>query len=237
MKTPGDARRLAQALVAIGTANGVRTQALVTNMDHPLGRAVGNSLEVIEALETLKGKGPTDLETLAVDLAAHMIRLGGAAGSDAAATELVRAALTSGRALEKFRQLIERQGGDPRVVDDYSRLPSAPHRASVAADRAGYVVELEAENIGHAAMLLGAGRDRVTDTIDLAVGAIVHVRPGDRVRPGDTLIEMHYRDNSRLEHALALAQQACRIGEQPPPSAPLILDLVSEEDAGDGGVQ
>src|SRR5262249_17254381 len=146
---------------------------------------VGNSLEVIEALETLKGRGPGDLDGLAVDIAADMVRLGGAAASDAEAIERVSAALISGQALDRFRQLIEQQGGDPRVVDDYSRLPSAPHRATVTADRSGYVNELEAENIGNAAMLLGAGRDRVTDTIDPAVGAIVHVRCGDRVRPGD----------------------------------------------------
>lgn len=237
MKSPAEARQLAQAMVAIGTANGIRTQALVTNMDHPLGRAVGNSLEVIEALETLKGRGPGDLNGLAVDLAAAMVRLGGVVGNDADAVERVRDALISGRALEKFRQLIERQGGDPRVVEDYSRLPSAPHRATVTADRTGYVCQLEAESIGRATMLLGAGRNRVTDTIDPAVGAIVHVRPGDRIERGDTLIELHYRDNSRLEAAVELARSACQLGESPPLPAPLLLDVVSKEHPGDGGIQ
>src|SRR5262249_32655310 len=118
-----------------------------------------------------------------------------------------------------------------------SILPAAPHRVSVKADRSGYVAALEAERIGRATMLLGAGRDQVTDTIDPGVGAIVRVCPGDAVGAGDVLIEMHYRDRSRLEEALALTRGACRIEDEPPAASPLVLDIVSEEHAGDGGVQ
>jgi pyrimidine-nucleoside phosphorylase len=237
MKTPADARRLAEALVAIGTANHVRTRALVTDMDQPLGRAVGNSLEVIEALDTLKGKGPPELEVLALEIAAHMIQLGGLARSDADAEMQARSALASGQALERFRRLIEDQGGNPRVVEDYSLLPTSPHRAVVTAERAGFVEHLDAERIGRATMLLGAGRDRVTDTIDPAVGAIVLARRGDRVRAGDRLIELHYRADSRLGEALALAQSACRIADEPPPARPLVLAVVAEQDTSDRGVE
>src|SRR5262249_5433580 len=128
MKNLEDARNLARSLVAIGNANGVRTEALLTAMDAPLGRAVGNALDVIECVETLKGRGPADLEALSVTLAARVLRLGGGAATVAEAETKIRAALTSGRGLEKFRAVIAQQGGDPRVVDDYSRLPAAPHR-------------------------------------------------------------------------------------------------------------
>ena len=132
MKTKDDARKLAVSLVANGRANGVRTEALITAMDAPLGRAVGNALEVRECIDTLRGEGPTDLEpSLSVELAARMVRLGGLAADDVAATAMVRDALTSGRGLEVFRQLVEQQGGDPRVVDDPVGLPAAPHREMV----------------------------------------------------------------------------------------------------------
>jgi pyrimidine-nucleoside phosphorylase len=226
MKTRDDARALAQSLVAIGNANGVRTEALLTAMDAPLGHAVGNALEVVECLETLKGRGPKDLETLSVVLAARMLHLGGAAPSDEEAQAKVRAALSSGRGLEKFRQIIEQQGGDPRVVDDYQRLPSAPGRFSIVADRAGWLITLDAELIGRATVLLGAGRDRVTDSVDPAVGALVRAKPGEQVQPGDPLVELHHRDASRLESAIALVRQACVLGDSPPQPHDLILETV-----------
>ncbi|HYT91099.1 MAG TPA: thymidine phosphorylase, partial [Gemmataceae bacterium] len=178
MKTRADSRRLAESLVATGNANGVRTTALVTAMDAPLGRNVGNALEVIECLETLKGRGPADLETLSVALAARMLLLAGITATFAEAETRIRAALTSGQGLEKFREIIARQGGEPRVVDDYKRLPGAAKRVLVRADRSGYVTELDAELVGRATMVLGAGRDRVEDAIDPGVGAIVLAHVG-----------------------------------------------------------
>src|SRR5579883_1381990 len=154
MKSRDDARRLAESLVAIGNANGVRTEALVTAMDTPLGRAVGNALEVSECFETLRGRGPKDLETLSVTLAARMLQLGGTAASAEEAEAKVRAALSSGRGLEKLRDIIAQQGGDPRVIDDYARLPAAPQRAVFSADRSGYITSLDAELIGRATMVL-----------------------------------------------------------------------------------
>ena len=229
MKTLTDAHRLAESLVATGTANGVRTVALVTAMDAPLGKAVGNALEVIEALETLKGRGPADLESLSVTLAAHMVVLGGQAATLAEAETKVRAALSSGRGLEKFRAIVVHQGGDPRVVDDYSRLPAAPRHAVVKAERSGYVIGLHAEPIGRATMVLGAGRDRVEDAIDAGVGAILLKTPGDAVKAGEPLLELHYREPSRLDATLTLVKQACVLGDSPPPPPQQILEILGEE--------
>jgi thymidine phosphorylase len=226
MKTRADAHRLARALVDTGAANGVKTAALVTAMDAPLGRAVGNSLEASECLETLKGRGPADLETLSVALAARMLLLGGVAADLVQAEAKVRGALASGRGLEKLRAIIARQGGDPRVVDDYRLLPAAPLRALVRASRAGYVVGLDAELIGRATMLLGAGRDRVEDVIDPAVGAVVLAPPGRQVSGGEPVLEVHYRDPGRLQAALELFDRACAIGDAPPPEQPQILETL-----------
>src|SRR5205807_1234480 len=160
---------LAHLLVATGKANGLQTDALLTAMDLPLGRAVGNALEVAECIATLRGEGPRDLEQLSVLLAARMVLLGGLAQDLPHAEEAVRAALRSGRGLEKLRAILAQQGGDPRIVDEPSRLPAAPHRLILRAERPGYVVDIHAEKVGHAAMMLGAGRDRVEDAIDPGV--------------------------------------------------------------------
>ena len=216
MKARPDAVRLAQSLTAIGTAQGVHTEAVLTPMDRPLGRAVGNALEVIESIETLKGRGPKDVEDLSVHLAARMVRLGGLATTLEEAETQVRAALDSGAALEKFRAMIEQQGGDSHVLDDYASLPTAPRREVLRADRAGYVRGFEAERLGRATVLLGAGRDRVEDAVDPAVGAVVLARPGQQVKAGDELLELHYRDPARLDAARALHRDACPIEDAPP---------------------
>jgi pyrimidine-nucleoside phosphorylase len=226
MKQRDDARRLAEALVANGRANGLRTEALLTAMDAPLGRAVGNALEVQECIDTLKGRGPADLEALSVELAARMVRLGGMAADAADAGAKVRHALASGRALDVFRRMVERQGGDPRVVDDPARLPAAPHREMVTAERAGYVAALDAEAVGRAAMVLGAGRDRVEDAIDPAVGVVVRVRVGDTVRPGDALVELHSRDGGKVAAARELIRAGCVIADAPPAIGPLVLEVI-----------
>jgi pyrimidine-nucleoside phosphorylase len=226
MKERGDARRLAESLVAIGRANGVRTEAMLTAMDAPLGRAAGNSLEVIESIETLKGRGPRDLTDLSVALAGRMLRLGGLAATEAEAETKVRAALADGRGVEKLGQIIERQGGDRRVIDDYARLPAVPHRHVFEADRSGHVVSLDAELIGRATMVLGAGRNRVEESVDPAVGAVVHVKPGEAVRPGQPILDLHHREASGLEPALKLVRAACVIEDEPPAPQPLILETV-----------
>src|SRR5205807_9336014 len=143
-----------------------------------------NALEVQECIDTLKGQGPPELEALSVELAARMLRLGGLAATVDEATAKVRAALASGTGLELFRRMVERQGGDPRVVDDPARLPAAPRRGVVVAVRPGYVAALDAEGIGRAAVALGAGRDRAEDAVDPAVGVVVDAKVGDPVTAG-----------------------------------------------------
>jgi pyrimidine-nucleoside phosphorylase len=206
MKTVEDSRRLARSLVDTGNRSGVRTQALITAMDAPLGRAVGNALEVIECVETLKGRGPRDLEDLSVLLAARMVLLAGLAKTPEQAELRVREALASGEGVEKWREIVEQQGGDPATVDDYGRLPSVSTRHQVTAPRAGYLSVLDAERIGRATVALGAGRSRVDDAVDPAVGAIVFAHPGDRLEAGDRILELHYRREADLAAALAFTR-------------------------------
>ncbi len=226
MKTEADSKRLAESLVAIGNASGVKTEAIITAMDAPLGRAVGNALEVIECLDVLKGGGPQDLVDVSVELAARMLVLGKVADDIAGAETQVRNAIASGAGLERFRQIIEAQGGDPRVVDDYQRLPRVDNRHRVTASRAGFVTTLDAELVGRASVALGAGRDRVEDPVDPAVGILVAAKPGDRVNAGDPVLELHYRDRGRLETAAALAARAIVIGDQPPAARRLVVGEV-----------
>ncbi|MBI3400445.1 MAG: thymidine phosphorylase [Acidobacteria bacterium] len=226
MKTEADSRRLAESLVSIGNASGVRTEAVITLMETPLGRAVGNALEVIECLEVLKGKGPADLIDVSVELTARMLVLGKVASDRADAERRVRATIDSGVGLDCFRRIIESQGGDPRVVDDYQRLPHAADRHVVTAGRAGYVSRLDAELVGRASVALGAGRDRVEDPVDPAVGIMVAAKPGDRVQAGDAVLELHYRDRARLDAALPLTGAAITIDDAPPAARRLIVGEV-----------
>jgi pyrimidine-nucleoside phosphorylase len=225
MKTRKDAEALARSLVQTAQINDVRTRALLTDMDVPLGRAVGNALEVQESLDTLRGQGPADLTELSILLASRMVEMGGQS-SAAQAEDQVRQALASGRALEKFRQIVNEQGGDLRALDEPAQLPTAPKQTLVRAPRPGYVNWVDAEQVGRAAMLLGAGRDKVEDAIDPSVGAVMKSIPGDCVRSGDALAEVHYRDAGRLEQALRLLQNAWRIDDEKPPARTLILGSI-----------
>ncbi len=226
MKTEADSRRLAESLVAIGNASGVKTEAIITAMESPLGHAVGNALEVIECIEVLKGSGPQDLIDVSVELTARMLVLGQVAPDLAAATQQAQRAIASGAGLERFRRIIEMQGGDPRVVDDYQRLPHVADRHIVAANRAGFVTAVDAALVGRASVALGAGRDRVDDAVDPAVGIMVAAKPGDAVRAGAPVLELHYRDRARLEVAIRLASQAVTIGDEPPAPRRLIVGEV-----------
>jgi pyrimidine-nucleoside phosphorylase len=226
MKTEADSRRLAESLVAIGNASGVKTEAIITAMESPLGHAVGNALEVIECLEVLKGRGPRDLIDVSVELTARMLVLGQVAPDLAAATQQVQRAIASGAGLERFRRIIEVQGGDPRVVDDYQRMPHVAGRHVVAASRAGFVTAVDAELVGRASVALGAGRDRVDEAVDPAVGIMVAAKPGDAVRAGAPVLELHYRDRARLEAAIRLTSQAITIGDEPPAPRRLIVGEV-----------
>jgi pyrimidine-nucleoside phosphorylase len=226
MKTVDDSRRLARSLVDTGNRSGVRTEALITAMDAPLGRAVGNALEVVVGVEALKGRGPKDLEELSVLLAARMVLFAGLAGTPAEAEARVREALASGAGVEKWRDIVTQQGGDPKTVDDYSRMPSLTTRRMVAAERAGYLSVLDAELVGRATMALGAGRAKVDDVVDPAVGAIVFARPGDRLSAGDPILELHYRREADLVPAIELLSKPIEIADESPAVLPVVVEEV-----------
>ena len=227
MKTDADSRRLAEMLVSIGNASGVKTEAVITDMDMPLGVAVGNALEVIECLDILKGRpSAADLVDSTIELTLRMLLLGGVASDRADAERRVRDAISSGAALECFRRIVEGQGGDPRAVDDYSRMPVAPSRVVITADRAGYVARLDALLIGRASVELGAGRNRVDEAVDPAVGILIKAKPGTQVSAGDAVLELHYRDAAKLDAALVLARRAITIGDAPPVLRAIIVGEV-----------
>jgi pyrimidine-nucleoside phosphorylase len=222
MKSVRDAELLAHSMVRAGQLAGVRTEALLTRMDAPLGRAVGNALEVIESIETLRGQGPQDLTELSVLLAARMVVLAGRAGAMDEGERMVREALASGAGLARFRQMVARQGGDPAVVDDPARLALAPDRDHVRAPRAGYVTGIEAMMIGQAAAALGAGRATAEDKIDHGVGIRVLATLGSLVRAGEPVLELIHRDGRGLRDAAELARQSIELGGAPPPPQPLV---------------
>ena len=227
MKTVEEARALARSLVALGEASGVRTEAVLTSMDAPLGRTVGNALEVVESIETLKGNGPADVESLSVLLAARMLVAAGMESDHDAAVVRVRHALRSGAGLEKFREIVEHQGGDPRVLDDYSRLPTAPDRLVVPAARAGYVAALHAEAIGQAGVALGAGRATLDDEVDPRVGIEIAAPIGTPVDAGAPVLVIHHAGGRGLDHAVPRLTRAVFIADEPPPPRPLVLERIS----------
>ena len=226
MKTREDARQLATWLVGIAERNGVRTEALLTTMDAPIGRAVGNANEVVEAIETLKGNGPKDVEALSIRLTVRMLVLAGLASDDAAAEARVRTALTSGAGLEKFRDIIAAQGGDPRVIDDAARLPQPTSVDTWTATSDGFVSDMDAEAVGRAAVALGAGRDRADAPVDGAAGIDVLAPVGTRVKRGDPVFRLACSDAARMAGARTLLDGAVTYGNEAPPAAPLVLDEI-----------
>jgi pyrimidine-nucleoside phosphorylase len=227
LRSPDDARALARTMKAIGESMGCRVGALLTAMDQPLGRTVGNALEVAESVETLKGRGPKDLESLSVELAARMVALARGMPVEAARSE-VRAALGSGAALAKLRAVIEAQGGEPRVCDDPpAMLPRARGTEVVRSPRDGRVVRLSARAIGHAAMVLGAGRDTADASIDPAVGFVFHKKVGDPVAVNEPMVTVHLGSRERLDAAMAELQGAIEVGLQAPGTSPLVLEVLT----------
>jgi pyrimidine-nucleoside phosphorylase len=219
-------RALARAMITIGREMGRKVEALVTAMDQPLGRTVGNALEVAESIETLKGRGPRDLESLSIELAARMVHLSALVGIDVARGR-VRGALSSGAGLEKLREVIALQGGDPRVCDDPSLLPRASETVILRADRDGRVKRLGARAIGHSAMLLGAGRETVDGPIDPAVGFVFHKKVGDPVAVNEPIVTVHAGRPGRLERVLAGLRASIEVGREAPPTVPLVLDRLA----------
>jgi pyrimidine-nucleoside phosphorylase/thymidine phosphorylase len=217
-----DSRALAEAMLAIGRGMGKKIVALITDMDQPLGRTVGNALEIVECIETLQGRGPKDLDTLSVELAAWMLSLAGAEETLDAARARVVKVLASGAGLRKFEEVIGLQGGDPRVCDDPSRLPRAAETVELRAERGGRVTGIACRAVGHAAMLLGAGRETVDSGIDPAVGLVLRKKVGDPVEVGEPLATIHVNDRSRLDEAVGLLRHAIRVGAEPITPRPLI---------------
>jgi pyrimidine-nucleoside phosphorylase len=215
MKTEDDARALARAMVAIGGAAGVPTHALISRMDAPLGRAIGNALEIAECVQLLRGQGPDDLTDLIVTLATRMVMLGSGTSLERA-RDAVQQALSSGAALTRLRAMVERQGGDPTVIDHPERLPHARHEAMLTASRTGSIIGLHAERLGRAAVRLGAGREHVSDSIDPAAGIVIEALIGAPVRAGDAVLRLRYNDARQLDDAVTLAREAIEIGDAPP---------------------
>ena len=218
MKTLPQARELAQSIARVGELNGLKVRAIITNMEAPLGCAVGDALEVIESIETLKGRGPADLRELCLLFAAEMLSQAGIAEGERLAGE----ALDDGSALDKFRELIAAQGGDTSVVDDPSRLPQASSRSTVLAVRSGFVAEMDAEAVGIAALELGAGRVRVEDRIDPAVGIVILKKPGEAVEVGETVFEIHHNKRG-LAGATARLIACLTIADREPTLLPLVF--------------
>jgi pyrimidine-nucleoside phosphorylase len=222
MKAFADSQALAERMVGIGRGLGKRMAALITDMDQPLGRNVGNALETLECIEALKGRGPGDVVSLSIELAAWMLHLTQSAPSLDAARAKVREALSSGAGLRKFQELIELQGGDPRVCDDPGRLPRARETVALRSARDGRVARIGCRAVGHAAMLLGAGREKVDSRIDPAVGLVLHKKVGDPVAQGEPLLTLHVDGRENLEEAQQLLREAVHVETQAPAPAPLV---------------
>ena len=210
-----DSRRLAETMCDIGRAMGKKVVALITRMDQPLGRAVGNAVEVAESIACLRGEGPDDLMEVSLLLAAEMVRLAGLAGTVDEARAKCARTIDDGSALDRFRRLIAAQGGDARVVDDPSLLPQPRRTIELESKRAGFIHALSARPIGLATMLLGAGRARVDSTIDPAVGLILRKKMGDRVEIGESLCTVLVDDEAALSKALMMIEDAYRVADEP----------------------
>jgi pyrimidine-nucleoside phosphorylase len=224
MKTQDQARTLAKTMIGIGNEMGKRVVALLTDMDQPLGRAVGNSLEVIEAVEMLRGHAPADYTELTLALTAEMLVLGGKARDINEARAKLHQAMASGAAEKKLCDIVRAQSGDPAAITDLSKLPRARHTTPVAAPRAGFVTHIDSEAIGLAAMTLGAGRAKTTDVIDPAVGFMLERKVGQRVEAGAPLVTIHFNDDAKLAEVKARVLAAYTVGDVAPAPRPLVLE-------------
>jgi pyrimidine-nucleoside phosphorylase len=227
MKRQVDARRLAQMMVGIGRRLDKRVQALITDMNQPLGYAVGNALEVMEVSQTLQNAGPTDLTRLALELAARMIFLSKVTQTLDEARELAQQKLLDGSGYKKFKEVIEAQGGNPQVLDRFELLPNATGVREISSPRAGYVSAIAAEDIGMASAMIGAGRNTKEDTIDPAVGVILEVKVGQKVEAGAVLCRVYYTSDEHVEEASQQVEDAFRISSTQPEERELILEVVS----------
>ena len=227
MKLEEDAVFLADLMVETGARMGKKTVALITDMDQPLGRAVGNALEVIECIEVLRGGGPEDLRELSLELCGWMFCLGGRTSSVRDGRKLGAELIASGAGLGKLRAIVDCQGGDPLAVDQTARLPRAAHRKEVTSDSSGFVTFIDCEKIGIASVLLGGGREEKNDKVDPAVGILLHKKRGDAVKPEEPFCTVHFNSDRRLKDACSLIQDAYNIDKLPPPKPqPLVRQII-----------
>ena len=226
MKRQVDARRLAQMMVGIGRRMDKKVQALITDMNQPLGYAIGNALEVMEVSQTLQNAGPADLTRLSLELAARMIHLGKITATLDEARELAQQKLLDGSGYAKLKEVIAAQGGNPQVLDRFELLPNATGAREISSPRAGYVSAIDAEYIGQASSMIGAGRDTKEDAIDPAVGVILEVKVGQKVDAGGVLCRLYYTREDRVDEAAQLVEDAFRISSTVPESRELILEVV-----------
>ncbi|WP_088007920.1 pyrimidine-nucleoside phosphorylase [Indiicoccus explosivorum] len=226
MKTPEEAEKLARAMVRIGKETGRQTMAIISDMSQPLGYAIGNSLEVKEAIDTLKGEGPQDLTELCLVLGSQMVVLGGQADSLEEARGKLEEVIRNGEALRVFRAFVERQGGNPAIADDPDLLPQAAHTFTLEAEAAGWVADIVADDAGTAAMLLGAGRATKESEIDLAVGLVLHKKVGDRVEQGEALATI-YANSEDISEAKELLKKSILISGDEVKAPELILEVVT----------
>jgi len=215
MKTEDDAAFLAELMVETGERMGKQVVALITDMDQPLGNMIGNALEVVEVVEVLRGGGPEDLRELCLELAGWMLQLGGVSDTVAEGRQQSDKLLSSGKALDTFRRMVELQGGEPRVVDDAKRLPQAPHTATISSAKDGYLASVQCEQVGTACVILGGGRERKEDSVDPAVGIVLHKKVGDRISAGEPLATIHYNAETKAARARQLLEASFQIADAP----------------------
>lgn len=230
MKSLHESFSLAKEMVDIGNAMGKNTVALITDMDQPLGRAVGNSLEVIEAIETLKGNGPNDFEEICLELGAQMLILSKVAEDENEAKELIQRSISEGLALNKLKEFIEIQGGNAKVVDDYSLLPQAKFKKEVKIEGLGYIKSINAELIGRAALALGAGRETMESKIDLASGIVLNKKIGDNYSENDFIATLYYNDESKVEEAIDFVKKSYLLSSEPCHPKKLLHGLIIGDD-------
>jgi pyrimidine-nucleoside phosphorylase len=211
-------------MIGIGKEMGKRVVALITNMDEPLGRTVGNALEVVEAVEMLRGRAPADYTELTLALTAEMLVLGEKAPNVEAARAELEKVIASGAAEAKLKELVVAQGGDAAAIEDLSRLPRAQHTVAVLAERSGFVTRIDSEAIGLAAMALGAGRERTTDAIDPAVGFFLDRKVGEAVKASEPLVTVHYNDDTCLEEVKRRVLAAYSVGDAAPLARPIVVE-------------
>ncbi len=226
MKNEKDAAFLAELMVETGERMGKKVVALITDMDQPLGNMIGNALEVVEVIDILHGRGPEDLRRLCLELAGWMLYLGGVAINVAEGKKRSEQLIASGEALQRFRQMVELQGGDVRAIDDPKRLPQSEHTMKVSAPRGGYVASLQCEQIGTACVVLGGGRERKEDSVDPAVGIVLHKKVGDSIALGEPLATIHYNSEDRATRAHELIQASYRISDSANPEKRQLIHRV-----------